>query len=378
LPKNSCWVWAGGAFCGPREEVPIGHVTNGIHVPSWDSETADELRTTSCGKERWLGEMDTVEKDIRQVPDEQLWTMRQTSRGMLVEHARARYSRRLIASGASPDEIAQAKQILDPDVLIPGFARRFAAYKQLVGGVDVWINTPRRPREACGTSGMKVLVNGGLNISELDGWWAEAHEPEVGWSLGDGREHGDDPAWDTQEAQELYERLENEVIPAFYTRNANGIPTAWLAKMRESMARLTLHFSANRAVRQYTEKYYLPAMTGFEARRGNKGALGIRMVNWRRQIEQGWRSISFGGLQMKTRDGQHHFKVEVNLAGVDPEAVRVELFAEEPEGPVETNCRTEREVMCLPLKCRQQDRRAILPRVSFLTFPVLACRLKYP
>jgi starch phosphorylase len=377
-----------------------------------------------------------------------LWTMRQTSRTMLVEHARARYSRQLIASGASPDEIAQAKQILDPDVLIPGFARRFAAYKrptlllhdrdrlirlltdpqrpiqlliagkahpadrpgqemvrqwvqltrppevrqravflsdydmllteQLVGGVDVWINTPRRPREACGTSGMKVLVNGGLNISELDGWWAEAHEPEVGWSLGDGREHGDDPAWDTQEAQELYERLENEVIPAFYTRNANGIPTAWLAKMRESMARLTLHFSANRAVRQYTEKYYLPAMTGFEARRGNKGALGIRMVNWRRQIEQGWRSISFGGLQMKTRDGQHHFKVEVNLAGVDPEAVRVELFAEEPEGPVETNCRTEREVMCLPLKCRQQDRRAILPRVSFLTFPVLACRLKYP
>ena len=138
----------------------------------------------------------------------------------------------------------------DYDMLLTG---------QLVQGVDVWINTPRRPWEACGTSGMKVLVNGGLNLSVLDGWWAEAYNPEVGWALGDGREHDDDPAWDAAEAEALYHLLEQEVIPEFYTRDENGIPTAWVARVRESMARLTPRFSANRTVREYTEQHYLPA-----------------------------------------------------------------------------------------------------------------------
>jgi glycogen phosphorylase len=131
--------------------------------------------------------------------------------------------------------------------------------ERLVQGVDVWLNTPRRPWEACGTSGMKVLVNGGINLSELDGWWAEAYAPDLGWALGDGQEHGDDPGWDAAEAEMLYERLEREVIPEFYARNDQGIPTAWVARMRESMARLTPLFSADRAVREYTEQHYLPA-----------------------------------------------------------------------------------------------------------------------
>ncbi len=134
--------------------------------------------------------------------------------------------------------------------------------EHLVQGVDVWLNTPRRPWEACGTSGMKVLVNGGINLSELDGWWAEAYTPEVGWALGDGQEHGDDPAWDAMEAEALYDLLEREVIPEFYTRDEQGIPSAWVARMRESMARLTPRFSTNRAVREYTEQYYLPAGRG--------------------------------------------------------------------------------------------------------------------
>ena len=121
----------------------------------------------------------------------------------------------------------QVTFLSDYDMLLTG---------QLVQGVDVWINTPRRPWEACGTSGMKVLVNGGLNLSELDGWWAEAFRPEVGWALGDGREHDDDPAWDAAEAEILYDLLEQEVIPEFYTRDENGIPTAWVARVRESMA----------------------------------------------------------------------------------------------------------------------------------------------
>lgn len=139
--------------------------------------------------------------------------------------------------------------------------------EHLVQGVDVWINTPRRPWEASGTSGMKVLVNGGINLSELDGWWAEAYTPEVGWALGDGQEHNDDPAWDAVEADALYDLLEREVIPEFYTRDESGIPTAWVKRMRESMARLTPRFSANRTVREYTEQHYLPAATAYHLRR---------------------------------------------------------------------------------------------------------------
>jgi starch phosphorylase len=328
----------------PQDEVPIGHVTNGIHVPTWDSQAADELWTSHCGKERWLGEMDQAEEAIRRVPDQELWAMRQASRQVLVNQVRQRYSQQLADSGASPEDIAQAGQILNPEALTLGFARRFATYKrptlllhdpgrlmrlltdpqrpvqlliagkahpadeagqemirqwvqftrrpevlgrviflsdydmllteQLVGGVDVWVNNPRRPWEACGTSGMKVLVNGGLNLSELDGWWAEAYQPQVGWALGDGQEHGDDPNWDAAEAEALYAILENEVIPNFYTRNADGLPADWLAKMRESMATLTAQFSANRAIRQYTKEHYLPQAAAYEARRLQQSALG--------------------------------------------------------------------------------------------------------
>jgi starch phosphorylase len=385
----------------PQDEVPIGHVTNGIHVPTWDSQAADELWTRHCGKERWLGETNQLEKTIRRVPDQELWAMRQASRHTLIEYARQRYSQQLAASGASSEQIAQAGQILDPEALTLGFARRFATYKrptlllhdperlirlltdpqrpvqiliagkahpadgagqemirqwvqftrrpevqgrvvflsdydmllteQLVGGVDVWINTPRRPWEACGTSGMKVLPNGGLNLSELDGWWAEAYSPQVGWALGDGREHGEDPNWDAAEAAALYGILENEVVPLFYARNADGLPCDWLAKVRSSGTTLTARFSANRSVIQYTTEYYLPAAKALEARQANQSALGIRIANWRRQLEKEWHSISFGDLQVETHDGQHHFRVEVVLGKVDPQAVQVELFAVEPE-----------------------------------------------
>jgi glycogen phosphorylase len=107
---------------------------------------------------------------------------------------------------------------------------------RLVEGVDVWINTPRRPWEASGTSGMKVLVNGGINLSELDGWWAEAYTPEVGWALGDGKEHGDDPAWDAIEAGALYDMLERQVVPEFYNRGNNSIPGKWVGRIRKSMS----------------------------------------------------------------------------------------------------------------------------------------------
>jgi starch phosphorylase len=200
--------------------------------------------------------------------------------------------------------------------------------EQLVQGVDVWINTPRRPWEACGTSGMKALVNGGVNLSELDGWWAEAYTPEVGWALGDGLEHGDDPDWDAVEANALYDLLERKVVPEFYTRDASGVPTAWVKRMRESMARLTPRFSAHRAVREYTEQRYLPAAAAYQDRAKNKGAFGRQMADWQHSLEQKWATLHFGEAKMETRGEQHDFEVRVCLNGLDPQAVRVELYAD--------------------------------------------------
>ena len=194
-------------------------------------------------------------------------------------------------------------------------------------GVDVWLNTPRRPWEASGTSGMKVLVNGGINLSELDGWWAEAYTPDVGWALGDGQEHGDDPAWDAAEAEALYDLLEREVIPEFYTRDEQGIPGAWVARMRESMARLTPRFSTNRAVREYTEHYYLPAASTCLARSADKGKIGVELVNWRHALDQKWTALRFGEAKLETDGEQHVFEVQLYLDDLDPEAVRVELYA---------------------------------------------------
>ncbi len=200
--------------------------------------------------------------------------------------------------------------------------------EQLVQGVDVWINTPRRPWEACGTSGMKVLVNGGLNLSELDGWWAEAYAPEVGWAIGDGQEHGDDPAWDAADAEALYDLLEREVIPEFYSRDAAGVPLAWVARVRESMARLTPQFSAERAVREYTEEHYLPAAAAYRARTADHGALGGRISQWRRALEEGWGAIRFVRVTVEADDDGQVFDARVYLGDLDPQAIRVELYAD--------------------------------------------------
>jgi starch phosphorylase len=382
----------------PVDEVPIGHVTNGVHMPTWDSAAADDLWTKACGKERWLGTTETLEQDIRKVSDENLWQFRIAARKSLVEYARERLARHYAADGAASETVEQAKHLFDPIVLTLGFARRFATYKRpnlllhdparllrllsnpqrpvqlmiagkahpadlagqaliqqwiqfirqpevrphaiflsdydmqlterLVQGVDVWINTPRRPWEACGTSGMKVLVNGGINLSELDGWWAEAYMPDLGWAIGDGQEHGNDPAWDAAEAEELYDRLEREVIPEFYNRNEKGIPTAWVARMRESMARLTPQFSASRAVCEYTEQHYLPAATAYLSRVNNKGAIGKEMIGWRHGLEQKWASLHFGQVKVKTSGDQNVFEVQVYCGDLDPNAVRVELYAD--------------------------------------------------
>lgn len=382
----------------PESEIPVGHVTNGVHMPTWDSAPADDLWTEACGKDRWLGPTEPLEQDMRRVSDARLWQFRLAASQSFVEYVRERLSGQLTVSGASSEAVVRAKHLFDPHALTLGFARRFATYKRpnlllhnparllrllanpvrpvqliiagkahpkdqagqalihewiqfirqpeirphivflsdydsllaehLVQGVDVWINTPRRPWEASGTSGMKVLVNGGLNLSELDGWWAEAYTPAVGWALGDGQEHGDDPAWDKVEADALYDLLEREVIPEFYARDEHGIPTAWVTRIRESMARLTPRFSANRTVREYTEQHYLPAAAAYRTRAADNDAVGSQMVDWEQTVKQQWARLGFGDVTVQTQEVQHLFEVIVYLNDLDPKAVRVELYAD--------------------------------------------------
>ena len=171
-------------------------------------------------------------------------------------------------------------------------------------------------------------MNGGLNLSELDGWWAEAYSPEVGWAIGDGNEHGDDPAWDWAEAETLYEILEHQVVPEFYTRDPQGIPRAWVARMRESMARLAPYYSANRVVRQYTESHYVPAAAAYCERSKDGGRVGADLLRWQRELAAHWQDIRFGSVQIFTAEREHRFEVQVYLGRADPESVQVEIYAD--------------------------------------------------
>ena len=382
----------------PRDEIPVGYVTNGVHMPTWDSAAADDLWTGVCGKNRWQGTSEKLEQEIRTISDARLWEFRTDASKAFVEFARDHLSRQLSVSGSSCEAVDFARHMFDPGTLTLGFARRFATYKRpnlllydperllrilsnpqrpvqlimagkahpadlagqaliqqwthfirqtearshviflsdydmhltehLVQGVDVWLNTPRRPWEACGTSGMKMLVNGGINLSVLDGWWAEAYTPEVGWALGDAQEHGDDPDWDARDAEALYDLLEKEVVPEFYSRDEQGIPKAWVERMRESMACLTPRFSADRAVREYTENFYLPAASAYMDRAAEKGKKGNAIVDWQKSLEQHWTALRFGEVTSST-DGNHLiFETQVYFGDLDPQAVRVELFAD--------------------------------------------------
>ena len=377
----------------PQAEVPIGSVTNGIHVPTWDSAGSDALWTKACGADRWRYDR-PISDDVRRLSNTDLWQMRTEARREMLVQVRDRYVRQISAEGSSPLDVAGG---FKDGVLTAGFARRFATYKrpdlllhdperlirlltnperplqlviagkahpedkpgqalikqwndfikrpevrgrvvflsdydmqmaqELVQGMDLWINTPRRPWEACGTSGMKVLANGGLNVSELDGWWAEAYVPEVGWAIGDGKEHGEDTAWDAAEVEQLYTLLEQQIVPEFYDRDAQGLPTRWLERVRESMARLTPEFSASRAIRQYTNDHYLPAAAGYQRRAAGDGKLGADLVQWQHSLADQWSTMRFGTFTSETGDGQHRFKVEIVPGGLHADQFRVELYA---------------------------------------------------
>ncbi len=381
----------------PEREVPVGHVTNGVHMPSWDSPEADAIFTAAGGKERWRRMAEPLQDAIGAVDDAALWEMRGRSRARLVAEVRARLRRHLTGRGLAEPLVALADSALDPNILTLGFARRFTGYKrpnlllrdrarlermltdphrpvqlvvagkahpadaegkrmiaewmafiaqprlrervvfledydialaqELVQGVDVWINTPRRPWEACGTSGMKVLANGGLNLSERDGWWAEAYAPDLGWTI-DGTAQGSDAAQDAADAEELYAVLEREVLPAFYDRDAAGIPRAWLARIRRSMAVLSPRFSATRMLRDYLEQAYLPAAAALRRRLADGAAAARSLRAWEHRLRRGWKSLHIGTPDMTAEADGWACQVPVYLGEIDAEDVRVELYAD--------------------------------------------------
>lgn len=384
----------------PVKEIPISHITNGVHMPSWDSREANTIWKNRCGKDRWFGTQETLCDAIKQVSDKDLWNLRNTERTNLVHYTRRRLTNQLSQNlinrsrSFSPEQL---QNVLDPNTLTLGFARRFAEYKRpnlllydqdrfirllnnaempvqivvagkahpennvgkrfirdwanfvkqpqvrskavfledydialakhLVQGVDVWINTPRRPWEACGTSGMKVLVNGGINVSELDGWWAEAYSSGVGWALGDGNEHQDNE-WDATDADQLYELLEQEVVPMFYARNDKGLPNEWLQTIRRSMSELTPRFSSNRMVREYTEKIYVPARLNFNHRTVDNAALAKTLHQWKTHIDQHWDEIYWGDLAIYNQQDFALFKVSIFLGEIPPDSIKMQLFSE--------------------------------------------------
>lgn len=384
----------------PQPEVPIGHVTNGVHMPTWDSAHADRLWTTACGKARWLGDTKSLGEAIERLPDEALWDMRAAARRDLVQYARRRLRNQLAQRGAEQKLLTHANDVLDPNVLTLGFARRFTEYKRpsmllrdaerfarlladparpvqiivagkshphdevgkgyitqwseftqradvrtravfledydmalaarLVQGVDVWLNTPRRSWEACGTSGMKVLVNGGLNLSELDGWWAEAYAPEVGWGVNGGTEIGT-PQDDAREAELLYQLLEREVVPEFYRRDPGGLPRQWIARLRASMRLLTPQFSTNRMLLEYVREVYLPAAADYAQRCAEGARLAHALWQWEREIRHRWHEVHADGLEVTHEDDGWTFSLPVYLGDLPAEAVAAQLYSE-PSG----------------------------------------------
>lgn len=379
----------------PERDVPVGHVTNGVHVPTWDSPRADREWQHLFGPDLWRTELsDTSTPLLEKLEDQRLWSMLVECRTKLVTYARARKAEQWRMEAGLQESSQVFEQPLDPNVLTMGFARRFAEYKrpllllkdperlvrllnhprrplqliiagkahpadkqgkaalqawhrfslrpevrnrlviledydielaqQLVQGVDLWLNTPRRPWEASGTSGMKTLVNGGLNLSSLDGWWAEAYSPELGWAIGD----GETQATDAEDAEQLYRLLEEEIAPLFYQRDNDQMPKAWLARVRASMAHLTARFSCNRMMCEYLQQYYQPAAEALNVRLGNQGQLAKDLEQWQQQLNHHWGELRIGECSFSESETHRKVQVQVYLGSINPEAVRVQLIAD--------------------------------------------------
>jgi starch phosphorylase len=362
-------MWQGLWPGVPADEIPIAHVTNGVHPQSWISGDMRSLYDRYLGP-RWTEEPgDTrVWSRSEQIPGEELWRTHERRRERLVAFARARLVEQLRARGAAASEIAHAEEVLDPEALTIGFARRFATYKRgtlllrdpqrlerllnapgrpvqilfagkahprddpgkqlvreivqaarqpafrnrivfledydqvvaryLVQGVDVWLNTPRRPLEASGTSGMKAAFNGALNLSVLDGWWDEAYSLRSGWAIGKGEEYGDHEYQDRVEAGALYDLLENEVVPLFYRRGADHLPRGWIALMRSTVSELCPVFNTNRMVFQYVVDGYEVARHRRQRLEEDDERRARALAAWKASVRQAWRQVRINRVEV--------------------------------------------------------------------------------
>jgi starch phosphorylase len=398
----------------PPDEVPIRHVTNGIHTRSWLAPDMQfVLDRYLSGK--WMSDPTdhSVWEGMLQIPDEELWRAHERARERLVGWVRATLKEQLQRRGASYDEVQIADEVLDPEALTIGFARRFATYKRgalimrdqerlmrllentkqpiqfifagkahpadhegkeliktivnfarnpgvrrrmvflenydisvarhLVQGVDVWLNTPRRPYEASGTSGMKAAVNGVLNCSILDGWWAEGYSPEVGWAIGRGETYPDANYQDTLESNALYDLLEKQIVPLFYERGIDNMPRHWIGRMKQCMRKLAPVFNTNRMVRDYAEKFYVPALVRGQALHANGLERSIKLAHLKEDLHHKWSGVKVVGVHTS---GNGNFKVGqslqvealVDLPDLKPDDVAVELYA----GPVNATGQIER------------------------------------
>ena len=347
----------------PEEQLPLTSVTNGVHTRTWMSNHMASLLIRYLGT-RWMDDPTdhSVWRRIAKIPDAELWRTRLSCREKLVDFARKRLKEQLVKVGATAKEIATAEEVLDPEVLTIGFARRFATYKRgtlllrdpdrlerilnnpampvqfifagkahpqdhegkelirqivqashqerfrhrivfiedydmevarhLVQGADVWLNTPLRPMEASGTSGMKVAFNGGLNMSILDGWWCEGYQGNNGWAIGKGEVYDDIEYQNQVEGRALYDLLEKEVIPHFYERGSDDIPRSWIATMKSSMQSLCPVFSTDRMVQEYTGHSYLPSYTQWNRLVEGGLTLALDLVRWKEHVLKAWPQVS--------------------------------------------------------------------------------------
>lgn len=358
-------MWNGLWEGVPEAEVPIGHVTNGVHFRSWVSFEMNQLYDRYLGP-KWREEpADTkLWERAKSIPAGELWRTHERRRERLVAYARHRLSVQLSNRGASQTAIEDAEQVLSPDALTIGFARRFASYKRanllirnparlahilnnasrpvqiiyagkahphddlgkqliqaivelarrpefrrkivflenydmasaryMLQGCDVWLNTPLRPLEASGTSGMKAQANGVLNLSTLDGWWDEAWElgirggAEIGWAIGRGETYVEPTRQDDVEAEALYDLLEGEIVPSFYERGADGLPGKWISRMKSSIAVLCPQFNMHRMVKQYTDEYYLVAHNRYRNLSSENATNAIQLAAWLSKVEKAW------------------------------------------------------------------------------------------
>lgn len=386
----------------PEKEIPIGHVTNGIHVRSWISYEMASLYDRYLGP-RWTEDPadQGVWDGVEEIPDSELWSTHERRRERLVAFVRRTLASQLERRGAPDAALAQAREVLDPEALTIGFARRFAPYKRatllfsdferlvrvltgngrpvqivfagkahprdekgkamireivgrlrderirrhvvflenydtslaryLVEGVDVWLNTPRRPREASGTSGMKAAVNGALNLSVLDGWWDEAYTRGIGWAIGRGEEYRDEEEQDRVESRALYDILENDVVPLFYARGADGIPRGWTAKMRAAMRALCPVYNTNRMVCEYALEYYQACARRFTRLTAEKAARLRALAAWEQRVREAWadvrvRDVRVTGEREARVGGRVRVAAEVVLGRLRPEDVSVQIF----------------------------------------------------